>query len=116
MSKACLKTAARSDSVSDVTTARLQVGGIGDMKISLGGRYTPNELFDALDRVIQNFTANGVDEFRNITVYLNAYGEERQVLLRDEHTGKLVQHFHYDGPQERIYRPLIDRIRIVDDH
>jgi hypothetical protein len=85
------------------------------MKISMGGRYNPHEFVDAIERIVQSFTANGVDEFRTITLYLNAYGEERRILLRDEHSGRYVEHFHYDGPRERIYRSITPRLQIIDD-
>lgn len=84
------------------------------MKISMSGRYSPDEFAEAIDRVIQNFTSNGADEFRAVTLYLNAYKEKRHLQLRDEESGTTVQHLQYDGPFARPYRPISPRIRIVD--
>ena len=84
------------------------------MKISMGGRYRPDELVEAFDRVVQNFQANGADEFRSVTFYLNAFHEKRHLVLRDEKTGNSLQTLHYDGPHERTYRPISPRIQVVD--
>lgn len=85
------------------------------MKISMGGRYRPEELVEAFDRVVQNFQANGADEFRSITLYLNAFHDKRHLVLRDETTGANLQSLHYDGPHERTYKPITPRIKIIDE-
>lgn len=84
------------------------------MKISMSGRYSPDEFAEAIDRVIQNFTSNGADEFRAVTLYFNAYREKRHLQLRDEESGTTVQHLEYDGPFARPYRSISPRIQIVD--
>lgn len=84
------------------------------MKISMSGRYSPDEFAEALDRVIQNLAVNGADEFRNVTLYINPYREKRFLALKDETTGYTVDHLQYDGPLARPYNPISPRIHVVD--
>lgn len=84
------------------------------MKISMSGRYTAHEFAEALDRVIQNLTANGADEFRAATLYINAYRKKRHLSLTDERTGERIEHLQYDGPFARPFKPISPRITIVE--
>lgn len=85
------------------------------MKISMSGRYSPDEFAEAIDRVIQNFQASGADEFRSVTLYLNAYRNKRHLQLHDEQTGMTLHHLQYDGPLSRPFQPITQRLRIADD-
>lgn len=91
------------------------LGNWHPMKISMSGRYSPDEFAEAIDRVIQNFRANGADEFRSVTIYLNAYRQKRHLLLEDAQSGATLQHLQYDGPLSRPFQPISPRLRIAEE-
>jgi hypothetical protein len=82
------------------------------MKITLGGRYRIDELGDAFDRVLQNFRVNGVEEIQHVTVYLNLYQHKRTLALVDD-SGERIEHLKFDGPTEREFRPVTDRVHTL---
>ena len=73
------------------------------MEISLDGLYRIDELADAFDRVLQTFRQNGVEETRNVLLYLNLYHDKRGVQWLDD-DGNVIEHLKFDGPRERTFK------------
>jgi hypothetical protein len=105
--------AARLGSAAGVTKARLL--GTGNkragMKVSLGGRYRIDEFAAAIERVLENFRANGVEEIHTANLYLNIYKSKRAVKLVDEN-GNEIEHLKFDGPEERRFHPSTENVKI----
>lgn len=81
------------------------------MKISLDGLYRIDELADAFDRVLQTFRQNGVDEMRNVLLYLNLYHDKRGVQWLDD-DGNVIEHLKFDGPRERKFKANTPNVHV----
>ncbi len=82
------------------------------MKISLGGRYTIDEFADAVDRVLQTFRYNGVEELFAANLYVNLHRERRSMHLVDD-AGLVIEHLKFDGPHERSFKVLTHSTNII---
>jgi hypothetical protein len=82
------------------------------MKITLGGRYTIDEFADAVDRVLQTFRYNGVEELFAANLYVNLHRERRAVHLVDD-AGLVIEHLKFDGPHERPFKVLTHNTNII---
>lgn len=81
------------------------------MKISLDGLYRIDELADAFDRVLQTFRQNGVEETRNVLLYLNLYHDKRGVQWLDD-DGNVIEHLKFDGPRERKFKANTPNVHV----
>jgi hypothetical protein len=82
------------------------------MKISLGGRYTIDEFGEALSRVLQTISHNGIDEVLYANLYLTLHKDKRSVELLDEH-GQVIDHLKFDNPQVSHFRRNSTGVRVV---
>ena len=82
------------------------------MRVSLGGRYTISELAAAFDRLLLNFSANGIDEIQAVTLYVSLVQDRRRIELTDD-DGNIIEHLKYDEPQRKRFAPATSNIYIV---
>jgi hypothetical protein len=77
----------------------------------LDGLYKIDELADAFDRVLQTFRQNGVDEMRNVLLYLNLYQDKRGVQWLDD-DGEVIEHLKFDGSRKRRFKATTPNVDV----
>lgn len=81
------------------------------MKITLAGPYRLKEFGDAMERVVQNLAANGIEDVSRVNIYLNIGADGRPVVLTGP-MGVPIDHIAFDEPTERRFTAASDDVRI----
>jgi hypothetical protein len=59
---------------------------------------------------LQTFRQNGIDEMRNVSLYLNLYQDKRGVQCDDD--GEVIEHLKFDDPRKRTFKATTPNVHI----
>ncbi|WP_298195864.1 hypothetical protein [Novosphingobium sp.] len=77
------------------------------MKVTFGGFYKIDELAEALNRMLADFRAVGVDEIHHVNIYMTlTQGRRRLRLVTEE--GEEIEHLQLDDQAHKALAKSID--------
>ena len=82
------------------------------MRIKFHGSFRPYGFADAVDTVAQGLVNNGVDEIRQVYLYLTPMADGDTLLFHDEFVGEPLEHLEFSGrSRRRLFKITSPRLR-----